>query len=58
MPSLVQAFQAEFASHVGKPCPLPRELPLHKLVDWDAGAGRFTYDLAHAHKQPDWTYAS
>jgi hypothetical protein len=58
MPSLVQAFQAEFAGHVGKPCPLPRELPLHKLVDWDAGAGRFTYDLAHAHKQPDWTYAS
>jgi NADH-quinone oxidoreductase subunit F len=58
MQSLVQAFQAEFAGHVGKPCPLPRELPLHKLVDWDAGAGRFSYDLAYTHKQPDWTYAS
>jgi hypothetical protein len=35
-----------------------RELPFHKLVDWDAAAGRFAYDLAYAHKQPDWTYAS
>src|ERR687889_771152 len=41
MQSLVQAFQAEFASHVGRSCPLPRELPLHKLIDWDATAGRF-----------------
>jgi hypothetical protein len=56
--SLVQGFQAEFASHIGRSCPLPRELPFHKLVDWDATAGRFTYDLAYAHKQPDWTYAS
>jgi hypothetical protein len=57
MQSLVQAFQAEFASHIGRSCPLPRELPLHKLVDWDATAGRFAYDLAYANKQPDWTYS-
>jgi hypothetical protein len=25
--SLVQGFQAEFASHIGRSCPLPRELP-------------------------------
>jgi hypothetical protein len=50
-------FQAEFASHIGRSCPLPRELPFHKLVDWDAAAGRFAYDLA-MHKQPDWTYSS
>jgi NADH-quinone oxidoreductase subunit F len=55
--SLVQGFQAEFASHIGRSCPLPRELPFHKLVDWDAAAGRFAYDLA-MHKQPDWTYPS
>jgi hypothetical protein len=35
-----------------------RELSFHKLVDWDAAAGRFTYDLAYARKQPDWTYPS
>ena len=58
MQSLVQRFQAEFASHIGRSCPLPRQLPFHKLVDWDATAGRFTYDLAYAHKQPDWTYRS
>ena len=58
MQSLVQGFQAEFASHVGRSCPLPRELPLHKLVDWDAAAGRFAYDLAYADKQPDWTHPS
>jgi NADH-quinone oxidoreductase subunit F len=55
--SLVQGFQAEFASHIGRSCPLPRELPFHKLVDWDAAAGRFAYNLA-MHKQPDWTYSS
>ena len=58
MQSLVQGFRAEFASHVGRSCPLPRELPLHKLLDWDATAGRFTYDLAYANKQPDWIYPS
>jgi NADH-quinone oxidoreductase subunit F len=58
MQSLVQGFQAEFGSHVGRSCPLPRELPFHKLVDWDATAARFAYDLAYPDKQPDWTYRS
>jgi NADH-quinone oxidoreductase subunit F len=48
MKSLVQGFQAEFGSHIGRSCPLPRELPFHKLGDWDATAGRFTYDLGYA----------
>ena len=34
------AFGEEFASHVGRSCPLPRELPFHKLVDWDATTGQ------------------
>jgi 1,4-alpha-glucan branching enzyme len=55
MQSLVQVFGEEFRSHLGKSCPLPRELPLHKLVDWDATAGRFAYDPMYDHKQPDWT---
>jgi hypothetical protein len=58
MQSLVQGFRDEFASHLGRSCPLPRELPFHKLVDWDATAGRFAYDLAYADKQPDWTSRS
>ena len=56
MQSLVRGFRAEFASHIGRSCPLPRELPFHKLLDWDATAGRFTYDLAYADRQPDWTF--
>jgi NADH-quinone oxidoreductase subunit F len=56
--SLVQAFREELGRHVGRSCPLPRQLPLHKLVDWDAAAGRFAYDLAYAGRQPDWTYPS
>ena len=52
--SLVQSFGDEFGSHVGRSCRLPRELPFHKLLDWDATAGRFAYDLAYAHKRPDW----
>ena len=58
MQSLVQAFGEEFAGHVGRSCPLPRKLALHKLVDWDATAARFAYDLAYPNKQPDWTYPS
>jgi NADH-quinone oxidoreductase subunit F len=58
MQSLVQGFREEFGSHVGRSCPLPRELPFHKLVDWDATAGRFAYDLAYADRQPDWTSRS
>jgi NADH-quinone oxidoreductase subunit F len=58
MQSLVQAFGDEFARHVGGSCPLPRELPFHKIVDWDATAGRFAYDLAYPDKQPDWTNSS
>ncbi len=58
MQSLLQVFQAEFASHIGGLCPMPRELPFHKLVDWDATAARFVYDLAYADRQPDWTSPS
>ncbi len=58
MQSLVQVFGDEFASHFGRSCPLPRELPFHKIVDWDALAERFAYDLAYEKKQPDWTYSS
>jgi hypothetical protein len=54
MQSLVQVFGDEF----GRPCPLPCELPFHKIVDWDATPARFAYDLAYADKQPDWTYRS
>jgi NADH-quinone oxidoreductase subunit F len=57
MQSLVRAFGDELGRHAGTACPLPRELPLHKIVDWDAAAGRFAYDLAYADKQPDWTYS-
>jgi hypothetical protein len=32
-----------------------RELPFHKIVDWDATAGRFAYDPTYDQKQPDWT---
>jgi NADH-quinone oxidoreductase subunit F len=55
MQSVVQVFGEEFGHHVGRPCPLPRELPFHKIVDWDAAAFRFGYDPAYARKQPDWT---
>jgi NADH-quinone oxidoreductase subunit F len=54
MQSLVQVFGEEFRGHLGRSCPLPRELPLHKIVDWDATAGRFAYDPTYDQKQPDW----
>lgn len=56
--SVVQLFADEFADHIGASCPRPRRLPFHKIVDWDPEAHRFSYDVAYAGKQPDWTYAS
>ena len=56
--SLIQVFADEFRAHIGSACPLPRALPFHKIVDWDAAAGRFVYDAEYGAKQADWTYAS
>ena len=56
--SLVQVFADEFRDHIERACPLPRELPFHKIVDRDAAAERFLYDESYARKRPDWTYAS
>jgi NADH-quinone oxidoreductase subunit F len=56
--SVVQLFGDEFRAHLGGACPLPRDLPFHKIVDRDDAAGRFRYDLAYAGRQPDWTIAT
>ena len=55
--SAVQVFGAEFAEHFGRGCPLPRDLPVPKIVDFDEDAGEFLYDQRYRLKQPDWTYA-
>jgi NADH-quinone oxidoreductase subunit F len=54
--SVILVFADEFRRHVGTPCPLPREIPFHKILDWDAEAWRFVYDPTYSKKQPDWTY--
>jgi hypothetical protein len=55
-PELVQVFADEFLAHVGTPCPLPRDLPFHKIVDWEPGEQGFRYDPVYADKEPDWTF--
>jgi NADH:ubiquinone oxidoreductase subunit F (NADH-binding) len=55
--SAVTAFRDEFAAHLGKPCPLPRDLPVPKLADYDETTRQFTYDERYRRKRPDWTYA-
>jgi len=57
MQSVVQVFADEFRAHVGTPCPLPRDLPFHKIVDWNPTMNRFEYDESYAGKRPDWTFA-
>jgi NADH-quinone oxidoreductase subunit F len=54
--SLVRQFIDEFQAHIKSRCPLPREIPLPKLVDLDESNGRFAYDQRYPLKQPDWTY--
>jgi NADH:ubiquinone oxidoreductase subunit F (NADH-binding) len=55
--SSVERFADEFAAHLGRACPRPRELTVPKIVDFDRAAGRFRYDTWYAHKRADWSYA-
>jgi NADH-quinone oxidoreductase subunit F len=55
--SAVQVFGERFAEHLGRPCPLPRDLPVPKIVDYDEAAGAFAFDETYRHKRPDWTYS-
>jgi NADH:ubiquinone oxidoreductase subunit F (NADH-binding) len=55
--SAVQVFGSEFAEHLGRACPRPRDLPVPKIVDFDEVAGDFRFDERYHLKQPDWTYA-
>jgi hypothetical protein len=55
--SALDAFRDEFEAHLGRPCPLPRDLPVPKIADYDERSGVFTYDERYHLKRPDWTYA-
>jgi NADH-quinone oxidoreductase subunit F len=55
--SALEAFADEFEAHLGRPCPLPRDLPVPKITDYDEDTGRFRYDERYRRKRPDWTYA-
>jgi NADH:ubiquinone oxidoreductase subunit F (NADH-binding) len=53
--SILRAFPEEFAEHIElHRCPLPRQLPIPKLVD--LADGRAVYDQSFWRKRPDWTY--
>jgi NADH-quinone oxidoreductase subunit F len=52
--SLLEAFPEDFLAHLEGPCPRPREIPVPKIVDLEAG--EVTYDSRQAKKRPDWTY--
>jgi NADH-quinone oxidoreductase subunit F len=55
--SAIQVFGHEFAEHIGRGCPSPRELPVPKILDFDERAGGFVVDERYRLKRPDWTYA-
>lgn len=55
--SAVQVFGHEFAEHLGRGCPRPRDLPVPKIVDFDERGGVFLLDERYRLKRPDWTYA-
>lgn len=52
--SLLLSFPEDFAAHLEGPCPRPRDIPVPKIVNLEAG--EVTYDLRQGRKQPDWTY--
>lgn len=53
---VLAAFADEITAHLGRKCPLPRELPVPKLVDFDAASHRFCLDERYQFKRADWTY--
>lgn len=53
--SIVRHFPKDFQAHFSSPCPLPRDLLLPKLVDYDDQLQSFTYDERQQFKQPDWS---
>ena len=54
--SILRSFPEEFALHLEGRCSVePRPVPVPKLVELANGVA--TYDVRHALKQPDWTYA-
>jgi NADH-quinone oxidoreductase subunit F len=55
--SAVHVFGPEFAEHLGRACPRPRDIPVPKIVDFDEQEGEFLYDELYRRKRPDWTYA-
>jgi NADH:ubiquinone oxidoreductase subunit F (NADH-binding) len=55
--SAIQVFGHEFADHLGRGCPSPRDLPVPKIVDFDERGGGFLLDERYRLKRPDWTYA-
>ena len=55
--SALASFADEIEAHLGRACPLPRELLTPKITDYDETSRRFAYDERYQLKRPDWTYA-
>ncbi len=52
--SVVEAFADEFAEHLGRDCPRPRDLPIPLFRDYDPQRAEFVIDEAQQTKGPDW----
>lgn len=55
--TVIARFEKEFRAHFHAPCPLPRNVPIPKIVSYDPERHQFTLDERQALKKPDWTYA-
>jgi hypothetical protein len=42
--SALDRFPEEFEAHLGRPCPLPRDLPVPAIADYDEETGYIVYD--------------
>jgi NADH-quinone oxidoreductase subunit F len=56
IPSLVEAFRAEFEAQLADPSARSDAFELPSLEDFDEARGEFVYDPFQRYKQPDWTY--
>jgi NADH:ubiquinone oxidoreductase subunit F (NADH-binding) len=54
--SAIRTFESEFRDHLGRACPLPRELRFPKFLDYDPYTTSFSYDTRYHLKRPDWSY--
>jgi NADH-quinone oxidoreductase subunit F len=54
--STLEKYAADFTAHLGRPCPVKRQVPVPKIEELDLETGEVVFDPDYHRKQLDWSY--